>query len=281
MRKIFVLFIMLLLPSVGLSQEIGAYLILNDIGEYIFRPKRIITIQNAGILVSVGHFPGHGDTTYEGIYIHPQTYLGVSVQVTQHAGSDSDRWLEHEVDAEFRDYYGIPDLSFTVRNIDGNTVFVFASGGRDYRWISGNKVVMVEYTALEMSKKPEPIEIVRAYLAKHPSALPSITLRELRSGETKTKWIKDEMERRLWLSDKWFLQIQMGKAEADEALQVIVKSMSVFLDYREKYYNISAKGEKELLSGYLEANDGAAIKNKLTEYKKWWAANKGRTINLP
>ncbi len=38
----------------------------------------------------------------------------------------------------------------------------------NYRWISGNKVIMLEYHDTGMTK-PEPIEAVRAYLAKHPS----------------------------------------------------------------------------------------------------------------
>ena len=75
MKRILIL-MLLLFPALAFSQEIENYLILNNIGEYIFRPKRVITIQNAGILVPTGHFPGHGDMTYEGIYIHPQTYIG-------------------------------------------------------------------------------------------------------------------------------------------------------------------------------------------------------------
>jgi hypothetical protein len=123
--------------------------------------------------------------------------------------------------------------------------------------------------------------VVKAYLAKHPSTLPPISATIQRSQEGITEWIKDEMDRRLWLSDKWFLQIQMGKVESSEALQTIVKSMGVFLDYREKYYNIIAKSEKELLSGYLEARNGTAIKSKLTEYKTWWSVNKTKSVNLP
>jgi hypothetical protein len=146
--------------------------------------------------------------------------------------------------------------------------------------MSGNKVIRIEYTDLEM-RKPEPLEVVKAYMEKHPSTLPPITATIQRSAEGITIWVKDEMDRRLWLGDKWFLQIQMSKAELTEALQAIVKSMNVFLDYREQYYNISGKEEKELLSKYLEANDGTAIKNKLTEYKTWWSVNKTKSINLP
>jgi len=202
-----------------------------------------------------------------------------TVQITQHAGSDSDRWLLHEVDSEFRNYYGIPDLSFTNKNINGHIVFVFSSGGRDYRWINGNKVVMIEYTDL-MMEKSEPVEVVKAYLAKHPSTLSSITLKELRSIENTTKWIKAEMERRLWLGDKWFAQLQVGNVELPKVLMQSVKHMNVFLDYREKYYGIASTPEKKSLWEYLQAKDGTSIRNKLGEYKTWWDANKAGAINI-
>ncbi|MBI5026928.1 MAG: hypothetical protein HZC12_09455 [Nitrospirae bacterium] len=56
--------------------------------------------------------------------------------------------------------------------------------------------------------------------------------------------------------------------------------MEVVLNYREKYYGINAKDEKNLLSNYLLQNNGTAIKNKLTEYKNWWNLNKDKAISL-
>ena len=278
MKKILAL-IMLALPALVLAQEIGNYLVMNDIGEYKFRPKRVVTIGNAGVLVPTGHFPGHGDMTYEGIYIHPQTYLGVEVKITQHVGSDSDKWLLHEVDKEFRTYYGVPDPSYIVRTVDGNTILTFGAGGWDYRWLSGNKVIMIEYQDSQLTK-PEPLEIVKTYLAKHPSSLSPISLAQLRSAENKTKWIKDEMDRRLWLCDKWEAEFQLGKVQQKDMLQEQVKSMEVFLNYREKYYGMKAADEKNLLNGYLSQNNKTAIKNKLDEYKQWWSANKTKAISL-
>jgi len=92
--------------------------------------------------------------------------------------------------------------------------------------------------------------------------------------------LKDEMERRLWLCDKWFYQLQLGKAEQKAVLQNTVDSMQVFLNYREKYYGIAAKDDKNLLSNYLMQNNGTGIKNKLKEYKGWWSVNKDKPINL-
>ena len=280
-KKTILFFVSLLLcmPIKAYSQDFSQYLILNDIGTY--RPSPGFEF--------MGKIVGRGPTTFQGgdeasgyYTAYKMTYAGssgnpsptVEVRVYQNT-----QWLLHEVDAEFRNYYGIPGLSYTVKNIDGNTVFVFSSGGRDYRWLSGNKVIIVEYTDL-MMEKPEPIEVVKAYLAKHLSTLPAITLQQLRSTENKTKWIKDEMERRLWLCDKWFMALQLRKAEQKDVLEESVKSMGVFLDYREKYYGISAKDEKNLLSNYLMQNNGTGIKAKLSEYKAWWTANKGNPINL-
>ncbi len=128
--------------------------------------------------------------------------------------------------------------------------------------------------------KPEPLEIVTAYLAKHPSSLTAMTSSDLRTTENKTKWIKDEMDRRLWLCDKWFMQLQLEKVSQSDTLQAAVKSMNVFLDYREKYYGVAAATDKNLLSGYLIANNGTAVKAKLTEYKNWWVVNKEKAISL-
>jgi len=278
MIKILIL-IFLLVPK-GYGYAISDYLITSDIGGFI-ASKNPTAGRGPGELAGGDHFyHDHVDMTYRISYFNLQTRVGPRIQVTEHAGSDSDKWLLHEIDIEFRNYYGIPGKSYIVKKIDGHTTITFGSGGWDYRWLSENKVILVEYTDLEM-RKPEPLEVVKAYLAKHPSTLPPITATIQRSQEGITEWVKDEMDRRLWLSDKWFLQIQVGKVESSEALQTIVKSMNVFLDYREKYYNISAKSEKESLLGYLEARNGTAIKNKLTEYKTWWSVNKTKSINLP
>jgi hypothetical protein len=206
--------------------------------------------------------------------------LGVSVQITQHAGSDSDKWLLHEVDKDYRTYFGISDPSYIIRNIEGNTIITFGAGGWNYRWISGNKVVMIEYHDSQMTK-PEPLEIVKAYLTKHPPTMPATTMKQLLSAENKTIWIKDEMDRRLWLCDKWLTQIQTPDLKLHDKLKSMTDSMIVFVNYREKYFGLSAKDEKNLLAGYLKQNDSTNIQTKLAAYKTWWAANKGNAISLP
>ena len=222
------------------------YLILQSIGAYHSSGKGKCG-PGAGFLGAAGHFnEDHNDATCRTGYYNSSLDLAVSIQVAQHTGIDSDKWLLHELDSEIRDYYGVPDLSFTIKIIDSNVVFVFSSGGRDYRWLSGSKVVRIEYTDL-MMEKSEPLAVVKAYLAKHPSTLPSLTLSQLRSADNKTKWIKDEMDRRLWLCDKWFSQTELLRTDQKKILQEQVKSMKVFVDYREKYFEIAAKDEKNLL----------------------------------
>ena len=273
------------------ADDVSTYLILSDISQY----KRLVQTRDAyshklktipgytnhpgaGFVAGADHFiADHADMTYETTYQNDVS--GIDVEVTKHPGSDSDKWLAHELDMAFRDYYGIPSKAYIPRLIDGQTIMVDAVGGRNYRWISGNKVIMIEYHG-SLRTMPEPLEVVQAYLAKHPSTLPPMTIQELRSAAKKTTWIKDEMDRRLWLCDKWFMQLQLKKVEEKQVYQESVKSMNIFLDYREKYYTIKAADEKNLLASYLNTNNGTGIKAKLAEYKNWWTVNKDKAISL-
>jgi len=296
MRKYLMLivgFMFLTVPQRGTTQEAN-YLILGDIGafklekesrEFPDRKLRPITPYkryngSAGVLGGTVHFNyDHNDVTYETGYDNSTVGMGVVVQVTQHAGSDSDKWLAHEVERDFRTYFGLPDDSFVARQIDGNTIIALSVAGWSYRWVSNNKVISIDYQDT-MMEKPEPIELVQAYLVKHPSSLAAMTSADLRTAANKTTWIKDEMDRRLWLCDKWFMQMQLRKVEEKKVYQESVKSMNIFLDYREKYYGLKAADEKNLLAGYLNSNNGTGIKTRLDEYKKWWVVNKDKAINL-
>ena len=285
---------MLALPQRGMTLEVTDYLILEDIAAYKLekesrefpdRKLRPITPYktykgSAGVVGGAGHFAyDHDDMTYETGYENSTLEMGVEVQVTQHSGSASDMWLPHEVDRNFRNYYGQPGDSYVMRQINGNTVMAAGSGGWTYHWLSANKVIRIEYTDLQMTK-PEPLEVVQAYLAKHPSTLTPMTSADLRTADNKTKWIKDEMDRRLWLCDKWNAQFQLGKASQADMFRALVDNMTVFLKYRQKCYGITATDDINALFDYSRNNDAAAIMNKLTAYKTWWAANKGNAINL-
>ena len=278
MKKIVTLMVLLLLqPLSGFAITVSDYLIDTNIGDYS-RSYPGSCLEGSGVLAGADHFTDdHVDYACDIRYYKKTARLGVEVQVTKHPGSDSDKWLGHELDIEFRNYYGIP--GYFVKTIDSNTVYVFGAGGRDYRWLSGSKVIKIEYHDSKLTK-PEPVEVIQTYLTKHPSTLPAVTTKDVMSTVSKTTWIKDEIDRRLWLCDKWFYQLQTGKVEQKTVLQESVKSVVVFLDYREKYYGLKAADEKKLLAGYLSSNDGTSIKNKLTEYKNWWSVHKSDAISL-
>jgi len=291
--KMFIAIVVIGLLNTGtsLAQSVADYLILQDIGLYkLDKPEKMLPgeppsggpriYDSAGAVAGTDHFTDHIDKTYEVMYLGGDAFASPTVQVTQHAGVDSDKWLLHESDIDFRNYYGIPGGSYAVVPIDGNYVLEFGSAGWDYRWLSGNKVIKIQYHDSQMTK-PEPLEVVKAYLAKHPSTIPAMTLTQLRSAENKTKWIIGEMERRLWLGDKWAAIIQPSDPKLRDKLKSMTDSMVVFLNYREKYYGISAKDEKIALDTALFQNNVSAIQAKLTEYKGWWSTHKGDSITLP
>jgi len=283
MRKIMlIVFAIILLPVMSFAQGLENYIIQNDIGNYKFRPKPTKRYYgNVGVVVSADHFDlDHDDITYETRYILPEPINGIDVQVTQHTGGDSDRWLLHELDRNFRNYYGLPSDSYVMRVINGNTIMAVRTGGGRYQWLSDNKVIFISYTDLQLTK-PEPLEVVQAYLAKHPSTLAAMTSTDIRTNDNQKKWIKDEIDRRLWLCDKWNAQFQANKTTQKDLLYNFNRSIGVFLNYRQKYYGVSAKDDLAAIDGYMDNNDLTSIQTKLTEYKTWWNANKGKGISLP
>ncbi len=286
MKKIVMVCILILrvtMPDDGLANIVADYLILTDIGPYKFVGKGKGG-HGSGILTQADHFgEDHTDESYRGSYIDRAQKIGVKIQITKHAGFDSDKWLLHELESSYRDNDNsdsrlglLSGAGVKTREIGGNKFIYWGLGGGSYSWISGQKVIEIKYTDLQRTK-PEPIEVIEAYLQKHPSTIPSTFVLDQAHD---VQWIKDEMDRRLWLCDKWFYQLQLEKVQQSQALQESVKSMKIFLDYREKYYGIKAAEEKNLLAGYLSTNNGTGIKNKLAEYKAWWAANKEKQINL-
>jgi len=295
-KLVVILTCLLCFAAMSYAQNVTNYLILQNIGSYKFSTQSVNPItdevrqipgytisKNAGVLISTGHFRlDHKDITYETDYESDNADLGVDVQVTQHTGSDSDKWLLHEVEDNYRDdeaeTLGQLTDGAVMRKIDNKRVLWLGIGGGTFRWVSNNVVISVSYTDLQ-GTKPEPIEVVKAYLSKYPSII-TVTDAELKGKAYNVKWIKDEMERRLWLCDKWSMQLQLGKTTQKEMLEALVKHMTVFLNYRQKYFGISATNDLTALGTALRANDGTTIKNKLAEYKAWWNANKGRSISI-
>lgn len=261
------------------SQNAPETLICKDIGN--FSQYKCECRAGRGILVTADHFgEDHIDVTCDVMYYSRAQGMTVKAEVTNHADPPhAIKWLAHEVDKEFRTYYGAPPPEYIIKNIDGQTLYARGSKGWNYRWISGNKVIMLEYHDSDM-KKPEPMEVVKAYLAKHPSSLPAMTTQELRSASQETKWVKDEMDRRLLMCDRWLQHLSNRKTGDRQVREEPVESMNIFLDYRQKYFGVNAGDDKVLLANYLNSNNSAGIKSKLTEYREWWAANKSRAIRI-
>lgn len=290
MKKIIVI-MLLLVPAFGFSQDISDYLILQDIGQYkLSTPQKMIPglapiggpkqYDGAGIISGAGHFIDHVDKTYETMYLGGGEKASPTVIVTQHTGSDSDQWLMHELSRDFRNYFGLPDDSFIASQIVNNTIIALSVAGYTYRWLSEDRVIQIQYHDSQM-EKPEPLEIVNVYLAKHPSTLPEMSSADLRTEANQTSWIKDEMTRRLWLCDKWLAYSQTGNVEISDLVQELADHLTVFLQYREKYHSISAKEELALIDDYMLADNKTALETKLAEYKTWWTDHKNDPIRLP
>ncbi len=294
MRKnniIILLLVLLLIPSIGFAQSYSDYLILQNINPYKLETAQKVVggyiggprvFDGPGAIAPTDHFsPDHTDKTYEAYYEGGSTLASATVQVTKHSGSDSDKWLAHEVERGFRDTDKLesgPDEDSMVREVSVLKVFFYGGGVVGYRWFSNNIVVNIQYTNLG-GPKPEPLEVVKAYLAKFPSSIVMSDI-EFKARAHNETWIKDEMDRRLWLCDKWFMQLQLKKVEEKQVYLESVNSMNIFLDYREKYYGMKATDDKNLLTGYLSTNNGTGIKTKLTEYKNWWSVHKSDAISL-
>ena len=261
------------------GQDISGYLIVNDIGGFR-ASKNPSEGQGPGILIATGHFyQDHQDITYETGYFNMTTRVGPDVQVTRHAGVDSDQWLLHEVEYSYRDpednTLGLAIQGVRIRNFNGDNII--ALRGNSYSWISNNTVIIISYTDLD-GTKPEPLEVVQAYLQKYPSTLPEGFVFDAAHNE---QWIKDEMSRRLWLSEKWFAWQAGGNVEMVEALGEVVDHLEEFLDYRQRYFGMNANQEKMDLIAANRSNDEVAMKAKVAQYKQWWNSHKGDPIPLP
>jgi hypothetical protein len=272
--------IIMLGAATGYSQNASDDLVCQDIGSFNII-LNCVCRAGKGILVTADHFgEDHKDIDCYVTYYSKAQRMTVTAEVTLPADSPvAIKWLLHEVDKDFRTYYGTPDPGYFIKNLDGNILYAFESKGRNYRWISGNKVIMLEYHDTGMTK-PEPMEVVRAYLARFPSTISTTSTPELRSASNEIQWIKDEMDRRLWLCDRWLLYPSLKKDGEKQVREEFLNSMNIFLNYREKYFGVKAEDEKNVLTGYFTANNSAGFKAKLMEYKDWWAANKDKTIRM-
>jgi hypothetical protein len=273
-----IMLLFLMIPTSGYGGSAEEFLILQDIGGYRNMGKG--GGLGSGILAATGHFnKDHADESYSTMYYSDVSELGLNVQVTRHAGVDSDQWLLHEVEYSYRDpednTLGLAIQGVRIRNFNGDNII--ALRGNSYSWISNNTVIIISYTDLD-GTKPEPLEVVQAYLQKYPSTLPEGFVFDAAHNE---QWIKDEMSRRLWLSEKWFAWQAGGNVEMVEALGEVVDHLEEFLDYRQRYFGMNANQEKMDLIAANRSNDEVAMKAKVAQYKQWWNSHKGDPIPLP
>jgi len=293
-KKLIILSIIsILFTSWNCYGQVGSdYLILQDIGLYrLSQPTEVIPgmapvggprVRNNAGVVGGSHYTDHIDTTYDLMYLGSSNLVSPIVTITQHVGRDSDRWLLHEIEIGCRDSnigrLGLLHEGTYIKKINNDRVLGLGIGGNSYRWLSSNNVVvLIKYTDADFTKS-EPKEVINAYLAKFPSVIPATFKLNVAHDVV---WIKDEIERRLWLCDKWILIIQQGDVDLYDKLDSVISNMSVFLDYREKYFGLSSKNEKRLIQNFLSKRDDVSIRTKLQEYKDWWISNNGNSITLP
>jgi hypothetical protein len=127
----------LFIPTIGIAQSISEHLILQDIGQYkLDKPEKIFageppiggprTYDIAGVIKATGHFPDHTDKTYEVMYIGGNGLPSPTVEVTVHAGGDSDKWLLHEVEDSYRsssdEKLGLLTYGTILRKVNSNRV---------------------------------------------------------------------------------------------------------------------------------------------------------------
>jgi len=286
------LFILLLVPVIGMGQGSDIPLILEDIDDYTIERENVdpltgkvinldlyTTVNNAGILVFTGHFPDHRDTTYKVDYVNMSIPLSVEVQVTQHSGSDSDRWLLHEVERGFRSDDLEAEYEGVIKELDGNKIFTWLYG-TSYRWVSNNIVVYIRYSDPELSK-PEPLEVVRAYLRKFPSSI-TYTDAYVKTRAHNEQWLRDEMERRIWLSEKWVVLVEDGKGDLYAELREVYRHLDVFLKYREKYLGVEGGDDRSDIENALVSRNVSDMGKKVKELRAWWNKNKTKQLkNVP
>jgi len=279
--------LLLLVPVQGRCLEMANHLILQDIGTYrMDRPDTALLGEpptggpqespGAGVLTGTGHFPDHADVTYEVLYRGGPGTPSPVVTVTRHAGSESDQWLLHEIETVLRGS-GDDDSALGSLHSDasvmtiGNSTILRLMGV--FTWVSKNVVVEIEGDFVQTG----PLDVVWAYVQKIPSTIPAtMALDEAHDAQ----WIKDEMERRLWLAGKWFTHLRTNKTLPKKALKEAVASMDVFLEYREKYYGIRSLEEQRLLAGLQEESDDNRLFGRLKDYRKWWSKAKDRPLKI-
>ncbi len=125
MKKALTVLIIILVFPTSVMASISDYLIETNIGSFI-ASKNPSEGVGRGILAGADHFGlDHDDFTFRISYFNLQADFGLRIQVTQHAGSDSDQWLLHEVEDAFRGNPEQDNFKGVLREINGNRIFTY------------------------------------------------------------------------------------------------------------------------------------------------------------
>lgn len=284
-RLIFLFSVYIVFNPLTAFAAVSDFLILRDIDNYrlITQKKDMLTgkildaqgyiiWRNPGIFAEASHFGlDHKDITYETSYDKGGSII--DVQITQHQGSESDRWLLHEMEDRFRSENDL-NLTYVSKNpltdVDGN--WIWHTKDR-YEWLSDYTVISIQ-VANPTDIEIEPLDLLKAYLKKFPSTI-SLTPDKIGRVSHTLKWLSDEMERRLWLCEKWLEQGEKSKTGHKNVLYEATKNIEIFLTYQHKYYKSDiTENEKSLLKGYIDQNNESALMSKVKTYKNWLQANR-------
>lgn len=204
---------------------------------------------------------------------------------------DSPQWMLYDLERDLKESQdGVStrtDKSAATELIDNYPVIVFEAGGGSYRWISGNKSIIVKYIDLHFDY-PIPMEVISAYLAKYPSTLPADY--QIRHPDREKQFIREEFERLITVADRWVALIQTDDPERREKLKAAATNLMNFAKYRKVYFSSMLSN---LLGGSMDedinlletAHMGPDLENivrtKLAEYQEWWALHKNDAISFP
>lgn len=279
-----------LFATQAMAETISDFLIIKDIGLYKLE-KPFITPR--GQVVGGGQPTTSRDgneaegyfTSYTIGYDGGEGYAGPDVEISVY---DSTQWLAHEIEQSFRDNetgtLGLLTDGTVLRKFDANRVYMIAIGGESFKWLSGNILVKISHVDLQ-AEKPEPLEVVKAYLQKYPSTI-SMTDAQLKNQDHTKQWIKEEFDRLLWASDRWVTLIQETDPKRKEKLTEAAENLTEFARYRRVYFkplfsDPMAEDIQLLEAAHMRPDQEEFIRAKLTEYKEWWASHKSESISLP
>lgn len=272
------------------AEGVGDYLILRDVGVYALEksfiaPGGVVVGGGEPSMKRCGNEAEGFYASYSVGYDGGENYAGPNVEIRVY---DSTQWIAHEIEEPFRDgemeTLGLLTDRSVLRKFEANKVYMIAIGGETFRWLSGNILVEISHVDLQ-AEKPEPLEVVRAYLQKYPSTI-DMSDAQLKDQDHTKQWIKEEFERLLWVSERWVSLLKDGDAQNKEKLRTAAKHLEEFANYRKAYFkplfgHALDKDIELLQTAHMRPGQEEFIRAKLADYQKWWAGHRNSSIDLP